>query len=147
MHKGTCKIHGTNDANQIDQTLVSRRWATDIEIIRTYREANSDSDLFLVGARPKQKTALVTRNRTENRKRRNVIKFYETGVERYYQQEVQRKPQKKTSSNDTEEEWTCIKETLITTAQSIIGEKQYERNEDWYDQECREIIEKKGKPY
>jgi len=37
----------------------------------------------------------------------------------------------------------CIKETLITSAQDIIGEKQHKRNEEWYDQECREIIEVK----
>ena len=37
----------------------------------------------------------------------------------------------------------CIKETLITSVQDIIGEKQRERNEEWYDQECREIIEVK----
>jgi len=43
----------------------------------------------------------------------------------------------------TEEEWTCIKETLITSAQNIIGEKQNERNEERYDQECQEIIEAK----
>jgi hypothetical protein len=28
-------------------------------------------------------------------------------------------------------------------SENIIGEKQYERNEEWYDQECREIIEVK----
>jgi endonuclease/exonuclease/phosphatase family metal-dependent hydrolase len=142
IHKGTWKIPGTNDTNQIDHILVSKKWATDIENIRTYRGANSDSDHFLVGARLKQKIALVTRNRTENRKRWNVDKFYETDVECYYQQ-VQRKLQEKPPSNDIEEEWTCIKEILITTAQNIVGEKQYERNDDWYDQECREIIETK----
>jgi endonuclease/exonuclease/phosphatase family metal-dependent hydrolase len=69
IHKGTWKIPGTEDTNQIDHILVSKRWATDIENIRTYRGANSDSDHFLVGARLKQKIALITRNRTENQKR------------------------------------------------------------------------------
>ena len=32
---------------------------------------------------------------------------------------------------------------LTTSAQYIIGEKQNERNEEWYDQACREIIETK----
>jgi hypothetical protein len=32
---------------------------------------------------------------------------------------------------------------IITSAQNIIGEKQNERNEEWYDQECREILEVK----
>ena len=124
IYKGTWKIPGTNNTNQIDHILVSKRWATDIENIRTYRGANSNSDHFLVGARLKQKIAPVTRNRTVNRKRWNLDKFYETDVERYYQQEVQWKLQETSPSNDIEEEWTCIKETLITTAQNIVGEKQ-----------------------
>ena len=97
----------------------------------------------MVGARLKQRIALITRNRTENRKRWNVDKFDETDVEHYYQQEVQWKLQEKPPSNDIEEEWICIKETLLISAQNIIAEKQNERNEEWYDQECREITEAK----
>jgi hypothetical protein len=72
---------------------VSKRWATHIENIQTYRGANSDSDNFLVGARLKQKIALIIGNRTENRKRWNIDKLDETDVERYYQQEAQGKLQ------------------------------------------------------
>jgi hypothetical protein len=68
IYKGTWKIPGTNDTKHIDHALVSKRWATDIENIRTYREANSDSDNFFVGAKLKEKIALMTRNRIENRK-------------------------------------------------------------------------------
>jgi hypothetical protein len=57
-------------------------------------------------------------------------------VERQYQQEIQKKLQRKPPSNDTEEEWMCIKETLITSAQDTIGGKHHQRNEEWYDQEC-----------
>ncbi|GFG31443.1 hypothetical protein Cfor_07802 [Coptotermes formosanus] len=127
---GTWKIPGTNDTNQIDHITVSKRWATDIENIRTYRGANSDSDHFLVGARLKQRIALITRSSAENRKRWNIDKFDETDVERYYQQEVQRKLQENPPSNDIEEEWTYIKEMIITSALNIIGEKQNERNEE-----------------
>ena len=31
IHKGTWKIRGTNDSNQTDHLLVSKRWASDIE--------------------------------------------------------------------------------------------------------------------
>jgi len=86
IHKGTWKIPGTNDINQIDNIIVSKRWATDIENVRTYRGVTSDSDHFLVGARLKQKITLIIRNRTEYRKRWNVEKFDETDVERQYQQ-------------------------------------------------------------
>jgi len=43
---------------------------------------------------------------------------------------------RKSPSNNIEEEWTYIKETLTASAQHITGEKQNERNEEWYDQEC-----------
>jgi len=122
---------------------VSKSWATDVENIRTYREANSDSDHFLVRARLKQKIALIIRNRIENQKRWNIDKLDETEVQGHYQQEIQKKLQGKPPSNDTEEEWTHIKEVIITSAQNIIGEKQNERNEEWYDQECREMIKAK----
>ena len=72
IRKGTWKIPGTEETNQIDHILVSKRWATDIENIRTNRGANSDSDHFLVGARLKQKIVLITRNRIEKRKRWNI---------------------------------------------------------------------------
>jgi exonuclease III len=119
IHKGTWKIPGTEDTNQIDHILMSKRWATDIENIRTYRGANSDSDHFLVGARLKQKIALTTRNRTENRKRWNIDKLDETGVQHHYQQEIEKELQGKPPSNNIEEEWTYIKETIITSAQNV----------------------------
>jgi len=138
IHKGTWKIPGTEDTNQTDHILVSKRWATDIENIITYRGANSDSDHFLVGARLKQKIALITRNRIENQNRWNIDKLDETEVQCHYQQEIQKELQGKPPSNDTEE-WTYIKDVIITSAQNVIGEKQNERNEEWYDQECREM--------
>jgi hypothetical protein len=115
ISKVTWKLPGANDTNQIDHILVSKRWATDIKNVRTHRGANSDSDHFLVGARLKQKIALMTRNRIEKRKRWNVDKLDEIDVEHHYQQEIQPKLQRKSPSNDIEEEWTCIKE-IITTA-------------------------------
>jgi len=143
IHKGTWKIPGTEDTHQIDHILVSKRWATDIENIRTHRGANSDSDYFLVGARLKQKLALITRNRIEKQKRWNIDKLDETEVQRHCQQEIQKELQGKPPSNDIEEEWTYIKEAIITSAQNVIGEKQNERNEEWYEQECREMIKAK----
>ena len=95
---------------------MSKRWATDIENVQTYRGANSDSDHFLVGARLKQKIVLITRNRTEKCKRWKVDKFDETDIEHDYQQEVQQKLEEKTPTNNTEEEWACIKEMLTTSA-------------------------------
>ena len=83
----------------------------------------------------------MIRNRTECHKRQNVEKFDETDVEHQYQQEVQWKLQGKPPSNNIEQEWKYIKEMLTTSAQYIIGEKLNERDKEWYDQQCQEIIE------
>jgi len=83
------------------------------------------TDHFLVGARLKQKIALTTRNKTENRKRWNIGKFDEIDVECRYQQDVQQKLQEKRPENNSEEEWACIKDTIISSAQNVIGETQY----------------------
>jgi endonuclease/exonuclease/phosphatase family metal-dependent hydrolase len=145
IHKGTWKIPGTNETNQIDHMLVSKMWATDIENIRTYRGANSDSDHFLVGARLKQKIAYTMRNKADKRIRWNISKFDEIGVECRYQQEVQQKLQEKPPAENIEEEWALIKDTIISSVHNVIGEVQNRKNEEWYDQECREIIEAKRK--
>ena len=100
-------------------------------------------DHFLVGARLKQKIALITRNRMENRKRWNIDKLDETEVQCHYQRQIQKELQGKLPSNDIEEEWTYIKEAITTSAQNVIGKKQNERNEEWYDQECQEMIKAK----
>ncbi|KDQ71490.1 hypothetical protein L798_13017, partial [Zootermopsis nevadensis] len=42
IHKGTWKIRVTNNFNQIDHILVSRRWTTEVENVHTFRGANSD---------------------------------------------------------------------------------------------------------
>ena len=92
---------------------MSKSWATDVENIRTYREANSDSDHFLVGARLKQEIALIIRNRIENQKRWNIDKLDGADVQGHYQQEIQKKLQGKPPSNDIEEEWTRIKDAEL----------------------------------
>ena len=56
---------------------------------------------------------------------------------------MRRKLQQKLPSNDILEEWAYIKKTLTTSVQNTTGEKQNERNEEWYDQESREMIEVK----
>jgi hypothetical protein len=70
--KISTKEHGKYLVHMIlikfDHLLVSKRWATHIENIRTYRGPNSDSDHFLVGARLKQKIALITRNNWKSQK-------------------------------------------------------------------------------
>ena len=68
IFKGTWRIPGTNQTNQIDHVMISKRWATAIENVRTYRGASSDSDHFLVGVKIKQKIANITQIKETGKK-------------------------------------------------------------------------------
>ena len=100
IYKGTWKIPGPDDTNQIEHVLISKRWSSDIENIRTYWGANSDSDHFLVKAKVKQKLAVIN-----------------------FQQNVEMKLETNPTGNDVEEEWTHIKETILKTVDNVVGEK------------------------
>ncbi|CAG9560965.1 unnamed protein product [Danaus chrysippus] len=46
--------------------------------------------------------------------------------------------------SDIELEWKSIKDGILEAAKETIGEKQRVRPEEWYDEECREALERKN---
>ena len=43
-----------------------------------------------------------------------------------------------------DEQWKVIKETVMEVAKQTVGEKIGKRNEEWFDEECREVIKQKN---
>lgn len=54
IHKGTWKIPGTTNCNQIDHVLINKRWATFNKGVHAFGGINCDSDHFLVTASSNQ---------------------------------------------------------------------------------------------
>ena len=81
IFKGTWKIPGASETNQTDHVLVSKRWATDIRNVRTFRGANSDSDHILVGVNMKQRISTITKVKSKRAKRWNTDKLNEDQIE------------------------------------------------------------------
>ncbi|PSN43121.1 hypothetical protein C0J52_10468 [Blattella germanica] len=145
IFKGTWRIPGTNQTNQIDHVMISKRWATAIENVRTYRGASSDSDHFLVGVKIKQKIAKITqiKNTGKKIKKWNLNKLEESNIKSRYQEKLKIKFESNDNSNNIEEVWSQIKDNILDTTEEILGEAIKNKNEEWYDDDCRAIIETK----
>ena len=42
-------------------------------------------------------------------------------------------------------DWQNTKESIIKVSEKIIGKRKYVRNEDWFDQDCKDAIAEKSK--
>jgi hypothetical protein len=65
-------------------------------------------------------------------------------LKQQYQREIQSKLEEEEEGESIEEEWKRIEEVVKKTAEEKLGEKRLVRNE-WFDQECREVIDEKNK--
>jgi len=61
-----------------------------------------------------------------------------------YQENIETQIDKIEVRADIKEEWTNIQTIIVNSAKEIIGIRKKERN-DWFDDECREIILEKNK--
>ncbi|CAG9576128.1 unnamed protein product [Danaus chrysippus] len=143
IHKGTWKVPGTDRVNQIDHILSSKRRMSNILDVRSYRGANCDSDHFLVVARARFRTQTV-QCKSERRIRWATEKLKDGEINTKYKQEIAKQLELRLPQSDIELEWKSIKDGILEAAKETIGEKQRVRPEEWYDEECREALERKN---
>ena len=72
IHKGTWKIPGTQETNQIDHVLVSKRYGSSVIDVKSARGPNCDSDHYMVRIKMKDKLAKVHRMESNKRIKWNV---------------------------------------------------------------------------
>ena len=80
IHKGTWKIPGTGETNQIDHVLSSARHASSVIDVRSYRGPNCDSDHYLVKAVVRERLAKIQNLKATKKKLWNTDRFKETPV-------------------------------------------------------------------
>uniref|UniRef100_A0A8D9AL13 Craniofacial development protein 2 n=1 Tax=Cacopsylla melanoneura TaxID=428564 RepID=A0A8D9AL13_9HEMI len=144
IHLGTWKMPGRDDVNQIDHVLVSKRHYSSINDVRVYRGPNIDSDHYLVKVILRERLAVL-----QNLKRTRQVKWdtykLKTDVNTLdmYQEGLREKLENKNGTT-IDEKWEHVKHIILDTAKETVGEKGNERNRAWFDQECRDIIERKN---
>jgi len=127
IHKGTWKIPGTGEVNQIDHVLISKRHSSSITDVKSARGPNCDSDHYLVKVLFREKLANVSNLKGSKRTRWNIEKLQQPEIVTQYQKTLSRKLNE-LSMNNTEESsvdktWNEIKKVVGESAKEIIGER------------------------
>lgn len=140
IHLGTWKIPGRDGCNQIDHVLTSKRWATSILDIKTCRGANCDSDHYLVRGVLRHRIANIVNVRKTKIEKWNVEKLADVNVRQQFQEGMNDMLMTAMPDWSIEEHWNHLRESMKGTAELVLGKKKYDRNGDWFDEECRNAL-------
>jgi hypothetical protein len=114
-----------------------------VEDVRTMRGPNCDSDHFLVKVKIRQKliTAPINVNKQIKWDQNNLMN---TTKLQQYRTCLCNKLNKKGKQHDIEEEWAHIKQTIMEAAKERIQMQNMSTSNEWWDDECRQIITQKN---
>ncbi|XP_055384430.1 craniofacial development protein 2-like [Condylostylus longicornis] len=122
IHKGTWKVPERNVVNQIDHVLISKRWATSIIDVRTYKGANCDSNHFLVVSKLRQRISNVVKQKGVKRRKWNTDNLKNEGTNENFRNIVERRLEGEiNNARSIDEEWDQMENAMRRTAEEIVG--------------------------
>ncbi|XP_055387207.1 uncharacterized protein LOC129615849 [Condylostylus longicornis] len=125
IHKGTWKIPGTSNTNQIDHILINKRRLSSCEDIRVYRTPNCDSDHYITVVKYKHRISKCGRVARTRQKKWDIDKL---------------------KNEAYKERYKCVLNNFIESIESNAVEENVDeiRNEDWFDADCERAIKEKN---
>jgi len=146
IHKHTWTAPDGKTKSQIDHIIIDKRHRTSIKNFRSYRDADGDTDHFLVIASLSLKLSTIWRKKqqpnTAHKLDRSKLRDQKEIME--YQNRIK---EGLNSFNIIQGElsnvieWTQIKESLNKAAETLRVTKGKSKNH-WFDNECRDAIKK-----
>uniref|UniRef100_A0A8D8XYL8 Craniofacial development protein 2 n=1 Tax=Cacopsylla melanoneura TaxID=428564 RepID=A0A8D8XYL8_9HEMI len=151
IHLGTWKRWGTNDINQIDHVLVSTRHFSSVTDVRSCRGPNCDSDHFLVKTKIRERLSTIPRKNKAGTTKWNTDSLKNDPIcAAEYQSALRNKMEATGRTNihndddDVDAMWNDAKTIIMEVAEEQIGQKEWRRNQEWFDEECKQIINQKN---
>ncbi|XP_039433298.1 uncharacterized protein LOC120415756 [Culex pipiens pallens] len=154
--RSTCFQHNLRDKytwrspqgteSQIDHVVIDGRHFSDIIDVRTYRGANVDSDHYLVMVKMRQRLSLAKSVRYRRPPRLDLerLKLPEVASRYAHSLEAALPGEGELLEAPLEDCWRSVKAAITNAAESTIGFVERGRRNDWFDEECRAILEEKN---
>lgn len=100
----------------------------------------------MVKAKIRNRLSYNKKEKTNKRIKWDLDKLKDISHRNQYQQVLDSKLTEITYNENAivDEQWKVIKETVMEVAKQTVGEKIGKRNEEWFDEECREVIKQKN---
>lgn len=145
IHKGTWRSPDGVTVNQIDHVLVDKRWQSNIIDVRTFRNADVDSDHMLVISRLREKIQ-IEKTKKNTKRKLNIGKLKEENIQRAYIDGIKNNIHANQTHLDPEtdinEHNTKLQEIIYNAAKNTMGTIT-KRKEGWFDKECKLAIEER----
>ncbi|XP_062717045.1 uncharacterized protein LOC134292171 [Aedes albopictus] len=132
--------------SQIDHVLIDGRHFSDIIDVRTYRGANIDSDHYLVMVKLRPKLSVINNVRYRRPPRYNLERLKQPDVASAYAQNLEAALPDEGELDEAplEDCWSTVKAAINDAAESTIGYVERNRRNEWFDEECRTVLEEKN---
>jgi len=147
IHKYTWTSPDGKTHNQIDHILIGRRWHSSVLVVRSFREADCDTDHYLVIAKVRERLAVgKPAAQRFDRQRFNLRKLNEPEVREQYQIETTNRFAALENLNDDEDvnrNWVNIKENIQTSAKESLGLHELKQNKPWFGEECLGFLDQR----
>jgi hypothetical protein len=147
---GTWRIPGSNEVKQIDHVLATSRHSSSVIDVRRCRGPNCASDHYLVKIKVRERIANVQKILRRETRRWDVQKLHKDIALRDTYQKVldlklKQKPEGEEVLDSAQKRWERLEKVIKATVEEIIGETNYKKNEEWFDEECATYIREKNK--
>ncbi|XP_038221620.1 craniofacial development protein 2-like, partial [Zerene cesonia] len=145
IYKGTWKSPDGKTVNQIDHVLIDNRHKNIIEDIRTFRGADCDSDHYLLGIKVRARINVSKEKTVTCEDKINVENIRHDKVNKNLQIELNNRFDGLPLSDNIEEAWNTLKETVKKASLQILGKKKRKNRRKWLTPKCEELLNERRK--
>jgi hypothetical protein len=133
--------------NQIDHLLIDARYVSNVMDVRTFREANIDSDHYLLISKIRSWISDARKMYDSYARKFNSEKLKSPETSYAYREKLNGYLAKHADDDDIDEAWMLLTNAVTQTADTILNRMERVTYKDWFDAKCEQATKNKNKAY